>query len=194
GELFVVSARERNRRRWCGDRCRKADRRATAITAAECAWCGEAIVSVGRAGRRYCSRRHGWLYRSQLRAPILRARATHPCRECGTLFARRNAQYYCSEACWKLNRIDLRPANHKRPGVRASAKVQEVVRRRVYDRDGWQCWICLGAVDPDLRGRTRWAASLDHVLPLSRGGDHTESNLRLAHFGCNSARGAKVAA
>jgi 5-methylcytosine-specific restriction endonuclease McrA len=32
---------------------------------------------------------------------------------------------------------------------------------------------------------------LDHIVPLSRGGTHEPSNVQLAHYGCNSKRGAK---
>ena len=29
------------------------------------------------------------------------------------------------------------------------------------------------------------AASVDHIVPLSLGGDDTKANIQLAHFGCN---------
>lgn len=36
--------------------------------------------------------------------------------------------------------------------------------------------------------------SREHVIPLSKGGDDTWSNLRLAHVSCNSKKGAKLLA
>jgi 5-methylcytosine-specific restriction endonuclease McrA len=36
------------------------------------------------------------------------------------------------------------------------------------------------------------SASIDHIIPLSLGGDDTAANKRAAHFGCNIARGNKM--
>lgn len=52
------------------------------------------------------------------------------------------------------------------------------------------CWICQRWVDQALPPRTRWSRSLDHVVPVSRGGDpYARSNARLAHLCCNTSRG-----
>jgi 5-methylcytosine-specific restriction endonuclease McrA len=36
--------------------------------------------------------------------------------------------------------------------------------------------------------------TIDHILPLARGGTHEPSNVQAAHFGCNAAKGARVPA
>jgi 5-methylcytosine-specific restriction endonuclease McrA len=59
----------------------------------------------------------------------------------------------------------------------------------VFARDGWVCQVCDAAVDPVRRYPDPLSASLDHVLPLSRGGDHSRDNSRLAHLICNVKRG-----
>lgn len=52
------------------------------------------------------------------------------------------------------------------------------------------CWLCLRPVNKTLSGRHRLGPSVDHVMPLSRGGDPLDrEGLRLAHTGCNSRRG-----
>lgn len=33
------------------------------------------------------------------------------------------------------------------------------------------------------------AMTLDHIIPLSKGGSHTADNLQCAHFMCNSKKG-----
>lgn len=63
-------------------------------------------------------------------------------------------------------------------------------RYGIYRRDGWVCQICMEPVDPDLPPGTPWSASLDHILPRSEGGSNDDANLRLAHFNCNTERGA----
>lgn len=55
------------------------------------------------------------------------------------------------------------------------------VRRR--DRD--ICWLCGGAV-------TEKTLSFDHAIPLSKGGEHSTRNIRVAHRACNSAKRARL--
>lgn len=62
-------------------------------------------------------------------------------------------------------------------------KVEQIDTAVVAERDGWRCAICAGTV-------TRATWSLDHMIPLSKGGPHTYENVVLAHRSCNSRRGA----
>lgn len=61
---------------------------------------------------------------------------------------------------------------------------------RVAERDGWICGICGGAIEPALRYPEPLSKSLDHALPLSRGGSHTYDNVRITHLVCNIRRNA----
>lgn len=71
----------------------------------------------------------------------------------------------------------------RRERAKRETQVTPVSIHRVAERDHWKCAICSGAVT-----RANW--SLDHVIPLSKGGPHTYENVVLAHRGCNSSRGA----
>lgn len=51
------------------------------------------------------------------------------------------------------------------------------------------CWICGGDIDWSAAPRTARSYSTDHYTPTSLGGGHALSNLRTAHYGCNSSRG-----
>jgi len=52
------------------------------------------------------------------------------------------------------------------------------------------CWLCMQPIDYTAEPRTPASFSADHVTPTSLGGDPTRSsNLRPAHYGCNSSRG-----
>jgi hypothetical protein len=72
-------------------------------------------------------------------------------------------------------------------------------RERVLAGAQW-CHICGGALDWDAPPRSRWAPSVDHVLPVvrTRGMDESTrrrlaldpAGLRPAHVGCNARRGA----
>lgn len=70
---------------------------------------------------------------------------------------------------------------HKRRALLAGATVEPVKRSEIAERDNWRCHICGGKV-------TRKDWSLDHLVPLSKGGEHSSRNVRLAHRRCNSRR------
>lgn len=89
---------------------------------------------------------------------------------------------------------DRRRANyHKRRAFKMLAPSEEVIPSIVYDRDSWICGLCSLPVDSSLSYPDPMSASLDHVLPLSRGGHHTYENTQLAHLSCNVRKGADVA-
>ena len=73
-------------------------------------------------------------------------------------------------------------------GRRWRGRNQAQLRRLVTDVYGWRCSICHTMIDPNAT-RLRDRLSIDHVLPVSRGGTDTLENLRPAHYGCNAARG-----
>src|SRR3954466_5647791 len=60
------------------------------------------------------------------------------------------------------------------------------------ERDAWTCWVCSGDVDPACPSGSPHAASVDHVIPRSRGGTNDPANLRLAHRRCNGQRGSRL--
>ena len=69
-------------------------------------------------------------------------------------------------------------------------------------RDASVCWLCGLALDFDAPARSRWSPSVDHVLSLHAMRNFDEAtqrrmaldpaNLRAAHYGCNSRRGARA--
>jgi len=52
-------------------------------------------------------------------------------------------------------------------------------------RDNETCYLRGKLVSPD-------ESSFDHVIPLSRGGNHTKPNLKLTHIRCNFLKGNKL--
>lgn len=54
-------------------------------------------------------------------------------------------------------------------------------------RDGYVCGLCHNSVEPQ-------DVSLDHILPITRGGSDDVTNLQVAHRLCNSQKGNRVGA
>jgi hypothetical protein len=57
-------------------------------------------------------------------------------------------------------------------------------RLKVFERDGYQCHYC-------RKQLTRFTATLDHIQPVSEGGDNSLHNLTTACLHCNSRRGSR---
>ena len=55
-------------------------------------------------------------------------------------------------------------------------------RLKVFERDGYKCYYC----DKQL---TRFTVTLDHIQPVSKGGDNSFDNLATSCLHCNSRRG-----
>jgi 5-methylcytosine-specific restriction endonuclease McrA len=81
-----------------------------------------------------------------------------------------------------------RQAHVKRQRLLAGARSEPYARLDIFNRDGWICGICEEPIDPAIKGRKSGAASLDHIIPISLGGDDTPENVQAAHFGCNSGK------
>lgn len=78
-----------------------------------------------------------------------------------------------------LAKTELRRARKR------GARVERINYERIKARDRMVCHLCRLVVEPsDLH--------FDHVIPLARGGDHTEANLAVSHRWCNLKKGSKV--
>lgn len=72
----------------------------------------------------------------------------------------------------------------------AGAVVVELFdREQVFERDGWTCQRCGQAVSLEVDALDPNSATVDHVIPLSRGGEHTVANAQCLCLRCNSIKG-----
>jgi endogenous inhibitor of DNA gyrase (YacG/DUF329 family) len=118
-----------------------------------------------------------------------------PCRKCGATFAPEygnKRRIFCSPRCqhaFKSSR-DRRMRNHRSRAKAFGARVIENFDPiEIHMRDGWTCGICLQPIARGAECPDPLSPSIDHIAPLSLGGDHSRANVRSAHFGCNSRRG-----
>lgn len=118
------------------------------------------------------------------------------CKECGQFlpYELRNRPSnlsparYCSQSC--RDRSHRRMTRHMHRARRAGCQVVERVDPvAIFKRDGWVCAICRVPAPRHLMGTDdQLAPTLDHRIPLRKGGHHTADNTRCAHSMCNYRR------
>jgi 5-methylcytosine-specific restriction endonuclease McrA len=114
----------------------------------------------------------------------------HPCRSCGELIAARRGWAAQCGRCQVANRRAMwRRKNAVRRGAGRSEKKPMTIAE-LGARDGWKCHICRRHVDRRLSAPDPWSPTFDHLIPVSDGGSEEPENLALAHWHCNSSRGA----
>lgn len=154
-----------------------------------------------RRSAKYCSQRCCDIDRGQIRAEPLPVKAC-ALPACGLEFVPTKAvQRCCSEShgkkLWHVEHPgqgyewnDTRRDNYHRRRARkkATSTGRPVRLAEIRERDGSRCHLCERKV-PDKAWPHPLSASLDHVIPLSKGGIHDPSNVKLAHLRCNVEKG-----
>jgi len=117
--------------------------------------------------------------------------AIHVCKNCGIEYSigttGYNSEKYCSEKCMK--RWTMRIKNDRRiRKMRTRRHDADITLEKLFSRDAGVCYLCGGRCDwTDMvdgnAGDTY--PSIDHVVPLAKGGTHTWDNIKLACRRCN---------
>ncbi len=166
--------------------------------ASECVMCGKVFAHKHKnRGQNVCSSKCKYQYmlawnRSQrvLTSGVVEI----DCGVCGKRFldTKRNVRY-CGVACRKI----MEKRNHKEMNHMHARRLRAARRHgerfgksEVYMRDGYRCGICGRKVRMNVKWDHPLAPTLDHIIPICDGGEHTRRNVRTAHFICNSKRGA----
>jgi hypothetical protein len=117
------------------------------------------------------------------------------CDECGKEFEmKRSNSRCCSTKCskkyfYRKNNID----RHKK--MKKNGKVNyRISKTKLIRKDNGICQLCGKPVDKNDYHRTDEGhfitgdnyPSIDHIIPVAKGGTHTWDNVQLAHFRCNS--------
>lgn len=158
----------------------------------KCEVCGELFTSRRPRARcgRSCDVEHA---RSRNRALNESKKQPKPtkCKECGRVFVSEygnKRRAFCSEVC--LQRNIHRKRRQKERAVLRSVKVETVDAIRVFERDNWKCQLCGKRLKQAHRGTARDdAPELDHIIPLSKGGEHSYRNTACSCRKCNQYKG-----
>lgn len=114
------------------------------------------------------------------------------CLTCGTAFhPDHGGRDYCSDDC-------RRKANNRRREARKRGQRRTIQLEQVFQKDGGRCYICGESCDFEdyqiingafVVGSTY--PTVEHVIPMSLGGDDSWENVRLACHYCNTVKGRK---
>lgn len=150
-----------------------------------CYWCGEKFIALN-VNHRFCSsdcRYSALLHESHERHESHFTPEQRTCPKCGVQFTttlRSQRKIYCSERCEYAAHDDRRAEQLK------AAFVEPVGLKTTYKSYNGICGICGLPVPNCNDSANEWGPTIDHIVPLSKGGKHMKSNCQLAHRLCNS--------
>jgi len=104
----------------------------------------------------------------------------------------RDAANASNRAWYRANRDTAFAAKARYRARKLSAHVEDVRREVVFERDGFMCLLCFEPLRLDVKAPHPLTPSIDHIIPLSRGGAHSYANIQSAHLVCNVAKGARI--
>jgi 5-methylcytosine-specific restriction endonuclease McrA len=137
----------------------------------------------------------------------------HVCRVCGKEYTLREymestgSRYYrdsgyCSAECRDAHtkeRVKIshkgRQDSHRHRALKfGCAYDSSVTLAKLIKRDGLRCALCGEMCDPKDHSWSQYSGpmypSIDHIVPMSKGGGHVWANVQVAHIICNSEKGA----
>lgn len=180
-------------RRFCSHECHHLSQRSLKGTTRRCRVCGSAFEPCQKE-QQCCSLACCKIAAGETRKQLLKETSEIACERCGSTIT--SIHYngpvrhkYCARC---QREVESERSRQRR--LATSQIVEEIVDYEVFERDGWICQICGESVDLVLRWPDRMSASIDHIIPITKGGIHSNENVQLAHLSCNSRKGKRVEA
>jgi 5-methylcytosine-specific restriction endonuclease McrA len=164
---------------------RRSTRRAVARIDTTCVTCGTKFTPP-KANQTSCSRKC-WLVANGLRLAEPHPERVCALPECDKVFTpKRHLDRCCGRVHGRL--LTDVESFHKRRAIKRGTATRPVRLDEIAERDGNRCHICRRKIGRHVYPHPR-SRSLDHLVPLTKGGEHTPENVRLACLGCNVAKG-----
>ena len=167
-----------------------------------CLWCGRTFET-HYPNQKYCCKNCGYQGNLKLKRQQW-AEAYVPkqrvCKECDVEFMTEcgdKHSVFCCRSCAEKHerRMEHQTERHRnymkkvkarRERQIASRDAGDVSYERLFKRDNGICQICGMPVHPVKLSDDNWDGTIDHIVPLSLGGEHSLNNCQLAHRICNS--------
>ena len=207
----IVPVNRSEIRRFCSHQCfglsGAGNQSRSVAKVANCAWCDHSFVT----GDKFivCSTRCAGYLKMRPSRPWKPPRVVVPkvekvievkrCRDCGLEIAKR--QQRCADCKEKSlivskrkkrayetlrRKITGNSSNHRGRARKYGCFYESVNRIHVFERDGYICHLCGTKTDPSSPTNSAHYPSLDHIIPMSKQGPHSYSNIATACFRCNA--------
>ena len=174
----------------------------TWTAANECPFCRKDKIEQKRKERKQIKEHDAWIiaeFKAQSKAALIGLQlnerlATRVCKNCGVEYCIEstgyNSQQYCSEKC--MRRWVMRIKNDRRlKRMKQRMHDNDITLEKLFNKSNGICYLCGELCDwgnmIDGNAGDNYP-SIDHVIPLSKGGTHTWDNVKLAHRSCNLAK------
>ena len=199
GKEFKSHIEHGNRRKkYCSPECyenAKGIGSSTNLCWKKCEHCGKLFVA-RPAFKKYCNecKQQNASHKLSYMKTDKHINKTHvgKCVVCGKKFINNYGEkkrIYCSGECRNKSETN-KQSNADAQRRRKARKLQNACipykRLDIYERDQWICGICGKFVDIALKHPHPMSASIDHIIPLAKGGGDAPDNVQLAHLICNS--------
>ena len=163
-----------------------------------CGNCGEGFLAkpsdIARGRAKFCSK--------NCQSEGNRRSVDCSCDQCGTVFVlhasavARGEGKYCSQRCYGDSKIVDRdgrrlgdiPKSKRQRAEYWGVDYEPYPNRVIFERDNYVCGLCLQVIDSELEYPHPMSASVDHIVPMSRGGDSSPRNVQAAHLECNRSK------
>lgn len=173
------------RQKFCSDKCKYLFYKKREFSDRRCKECNKKLNHYQRI---YCSKK---CMNDSVRIH------SYKCDYCHNKFTgqKDRANKFCSRECF-YKAIGANPKEFKYNSYLTDAssikrakyyrvRYEKIELLEVFERDQWKCGICHEKVDNSIVWPDKKSVSLDHIIPLSKGGTHTYDNVQCSHLGCN---------
>lgn len=174
GTLFIAS----KKRKYCSNACCV---KRYPIVKQNCQSCGNEIERRGKSATPRCN-----VCQSKRAAQIGHSITyASTCKHCSASFVGTVRRRFCSKSC--SNKFDCIQKRNRRRAV----FVEPVSIVDVHRQSNGVCAGCGLSIDLQAVVPHRLKPSIDHIVPVSKGGEHSLGNTQLMHVGCNSRKHAR---
>ena len=107
-------------------------------------------------------------------------RPSSPCKACRSVSGK---AYLKRKKPWLRSDV-----NRRRRARLRLAKTELYTALEIAERDGWRCAICRKRIGQSYAYPHPRSLSIDHIIPIAKGGDDVKSNVQSAHLHCNMSK------
>ncbi|MCG0679858.1 hypothetical protein IMAU70100_01054 [Lactiplantibacillus plantarum] len=117
------------------------------------------------------------------------------CKWCGKTFETTSKfRCYCSKKCGKekKNQYHTEKKSKRYERAKKNGKYEIISLQRLYVRDKGKCYLCGKHLVLNEDYNRTDAPTIEHVIPICKGGTNTWDNVKLACRKCNDEKGTKI--